>query len=185
VVYDSVLVIAVASTIASVGYALIGGGFGDGADSADGVDSLDGTESSTSWNILQFLSIQFLLMVVMSFSWSWLYWRETGSAPAFQFLGTLVTGIILTSLYYFGMKGIRKLNSPDRQKGFKPRPGMSGRVYVRIPECREGIGIVTFLDPVLGDVEMNAITDEETTIANGKTVVITDVEETRVVVRSA
>lgn len=182
--YDSVLVIAVASTVASLGYALIGGGFGDGTEGVDGVNGSEAAEGS-GWSVLQFLSVQFILILVMSFSWSWLYWRENEVSTTFQLFATLGTGSLLTALYFYGMKAVRKLNSPTTQKSFQPRPGMSGRVYVRIPECREGTGIVTFMDSVLGDIELSAITDETTTIANGKSVVITDVEETRVIVRSA
>jgi len=184
VAYDSVLVIAVASTVASLGYGLIGGGFGDGTEGVDGASGSDAAEGS-SWSVLQFLSVQFILILVMSFSWSWLYWRENGVSTNFQLLATLATGSLLTAFYFYGMKVVRKLNSPTTQKSFQPRPGMSGRVYVRIPDCRGGTGIVTFMDSVLGDIELDAITDETSTIANGKTVVVTDVLDTRVLVRSA
>lgn len=175
---NSVLIVALVSTIAFFCYFLIGAG--DSEPSADA----GGEHGSSGWSILQFISIQFVLLSVMSYSWSWLFFshRVEGAIP--QIFSTVTVGTAMVVLYLMLMRGIRRLNTPEAG-GFIPEVGMMATVYSRIPARGKALGMVTFLDRRFGDVMMDATTQSETDIPNGSNVIVEQVGPRAVVVRPA
>jgi hypothetical protein len=166
---STAMIIAVVSTVTFLLYLLVGGisdithhgavdaGHGDG------------------WSVLQFISIQSVLLCTMSFSWSWIYWSTHFASSWVQILGTLACGSGLTYLYIGGLKLISKLNSSDKTYEFVPVVGAHAQVYLCIPAAGEGSGIVTVADPATGSYQFNATTDATDKISTGSQVVITEV----------
>jgi hypothetical protein len=175
---EHILIIAIASTVASILYSLAAGAFG-----GDAVEGLEGPGEGGGWSILQFISLQAILVATMSLSWSLLYWQGKDITLAMQIIATLLSGGAMIWLYLGGMKLIGRLNSPSRLQGFTPRVGMGGVVYSRVPGGGESTGIVTFFDPALGDMHLDAITMTDLDIDNGTDVIVTQVDSNRVVVR--
>lgn len=174
---DQVLYLAIASTIAAfVAFFFSGEVLGDAPESNEG-------NASGGWGVLQFISIQTVLIFVMSLSWSWLFWGGKGWWLPFQLSASLLSAAAMLFLYIGGMQLIAKLNSPSTLNGFKPTVGMTGVVYVSIPSGRDSHGIVTFMDAALGDIELDAVTMAGKEIPTGERVVITQISSNRVVVR--
>lgn len=175
---EHIIFIAIASTIAAVIALFFSSELG-----GDVPDSSDAAISDGGWGIFQFISIQTVLIATMSMSWSWLYWQSKELELVVQIMGTFAFAAAMTYLYIGGVGLIAKLNSTSKLKGFTPEVGMTGVVYVRIPSSNEGHGIVTFMDPVLGDISMDATTVVDMDIENGTRVIVTQVSSDRVVVR--
>lgn len=177
---EGVLVVALVSTIAFCCYFFLVGVAGGGDGDASSHDGL--AYAAEGWSILQFLSVQLVLLSVMSYSWSWLFFSQRIEATPIQIVSTLVVGTAMVTLYIALMKAMRRLNSSGTIQGFKPAVGMSATVYSRIPANAEAVGVVTFLDRRLGDVMMDATTLADMDIPNGAPVVVTEVRHHQVVV---
>lgn len=179
---DGVLVVALVSTIAFFTYFFfsgIDGGDGD-AVAHDGL-----AYAAEGWSILQFLSVQLVLLSVMGYSWSWLFFSQRVEGTPLQAAATFVVGTAMVALYVAMMKAIRRLNSSGRIEGFRPAIGMKATVYSRVPAKAEAAGVVTFLDRRLGDVMIDATTQSDMDIQNGAEVVVTEVRQRQVVVAPA
>lgn len=174
---EQILYIAIASTIAAcITFFFSGEVLGEAPESNEG-------NAASGWSVMQFFSIQTMLIFVMSLSWSWLFWHGKTLWWPFQLGAALLSASAMVFLYVGGMQLIAKLNSPSTLAGFKPAVGMAGVVYVSIPSSNSGQGIVTFLDASLGDISMDAVTMAGQEIPTGERVVITQVSQHRVVVR--
>jgi hypothetical protein len=179
---ESVLIVALVSTIAFFCYFLF---MGAGESDADTIAHDGLAYAAEGWSILQFLSVQLVLLSVMSYSWSWLFFSQRLEGTPLQIGATLVVGSAMVALYVGLMKAIRRLNSSDTIQGFRPAAGMKATVYSRVPAKGEAVGVVTFLDRRLGDVMMDATTLSDMDIQNGAEVVVTEVRHRQVVVAPA
>lgn len=169
---DPILIVALVSTSAFLLYMFFGEVLGDGADA-----SSDGG----SWDVLQFISIQSLLIATMSFSWAWLYladWNVTMRA-----LGTIAIGLAFSALSVYAMVLLKKLNTPVGIKQFKPEYGMKGVVYLTIPASHDDFGTITVLDKALGDIELLAKSFEGPIPVGTEVTVIEILSDKAVVVR--
>jgi hypothetical protein len=169
IIGDTAMIIAVVSTIAFLLYMLVSG--------VSDITHHGATDAShgDGWSVLQFISIQSVLLGTMSFSWSWIYWSTHFTSGWVQILGTLVCGCGLTYMYLGGLKLVSKLNSSDKVYDFIPAVGAHAHVYLCIPAAGEGFGIVTVADPATGSYQFNAVTDATDKISTGSQVVITEV----------
>lgn len=165
---NTVLIVALVSTIAFGLYSLVAGVFSDIGHHGSGGHSGDG------WAILEFISIQAILLSLMSYSWSWLYWETHVDGTVLQVLLTFLSGSAMVALYVIGMRLIKRLNSPDSLEGFTPTVGMHASVYLTIPPAGQGMGQVTFLDASKGDYQINATSTSDEAIGTGSAVVVTE-----------
>lgn len=176
---NTVLIVALVSTIAFGLYSLVAGVFSDIGHHGGGGHGGDG------WHALEFISIQAILLAVMSYSWSFLYWQTHASGVPLQVLATFLSGSAMVALYVFGMRAIKQLNTPEKPREFAPLVGMSATTYLSIPAAGEGMGQVTILDPKQGDFQVNALSESEEAIETGCLVVVTAVQQNSVTVRKA
>lgn len=166
---STALIVALVSTIAFVLYSLV-------ASIVDiGHHHGGACETGNSAGVLQFISIQSVLLAVMSYSWSWIYWQIEVSSFPIQLIATILSGTAMVSLYVFGMRYIRSLNSPDQLVAFVPTVGMVGEVYLTVPAGKGGMGQVTIIDPVHGDFQVSAFAHSDVAIEAGSSVVVTEV----------
>lgn len=173
--------LAMASTIAFVVYMLFASLFGDhhGAD-ASSSDVGDG------FSVLQFLSIQSVLLAVMSYSWSWLFWSQGDLGMAGAAIATVFSGSAMVAFYVLGVHALKKLNTRDHIEAFVPEVGMHATVYTTIPPGGTGYGLITILCPNRGDFEFNATTLGKDPIATGTKVVLAELNlPSNVIVRLA
>jgi hypothetical protein len=169
IIGSTAMIIACVSTITFLLYMLIGGVSDLTHHGATDAGHGDG------WSVLQFISIQSVLLCAMSFSWSWIYWSTHFTESWVQILGTLVCGCALTYLYLGGLKLISKLNSSDKVYDFVPVVGTHAQVYLTVPAAEGGSGIVTVADHNTGSYQFNAVTDASVEISTGSQVIITEV----------
>ena len=175
---NTVLIVALVSTIGFGLYSLVAGIFSDiGHHGAGGGHGGDG------WHALEFISIQAILLAVMSYSWSFLYWQARVEGIPLQVVATILSASAMVALYVFGMRAIKRLNTPDTFKEFAPVVGMSATTYLSIPAAGEGMGQVTILDPKKGDFQVNAYSENDQAIETGCLVVVTAVQQNSVTVR--
>jgi hypothetical protein len=174
---NTVLIVALVSTIAFALYSLVAGVFSDIGHHGGGGHGGDG------WHALEFISIQAILLAAMSYSWSFLYWQARAVGFPLQALAALLSGSAMVVLYVFGMRAIKRLNTPDTFKEFAPVVGMSATTYLSIPGSGEGMGQVTILDPKKGDFQINAYSESAEAIETGCLVVVTAVQQNSVTVR--
>lgn len=167
---DTTLIVALVSTIAFILYSLVAGVFAD-----IGHHGSAGGTADSGWGLFEFISIQAILLAVMGYSWSWLFWQIKTPELFIQIVATFLSGTALVVLYAFGMRLITRLNSPDTIEGFVPAVGMHGVVYLTIPAFTDGMGSVTFMDSAKGDFQINATSESGTEIDTGTAVVVTDV----------
>lgn len=179
---ESVLIVALVSTIAFFGYFLLSG-FGDTDYDIPSDDSAG--YSAAAWGVLQFLSIQLVLLAAMSYSWSWLFFSQRIEGTPMQVGATMVVGSAMVALYLVLVKQMKKLNSSGRLNGFTPEVGMKATVYSTIPAGAEAVGVVTFMDRQLGDVMIDATTRGNLAIPTGSSVVVTQVSARSVEVQPA
>lgn len=175
---NTVLIVALVSTIGFGLYSLVAGVFSDiGHHGAAGGHGGDG------WSAMEFISIQAILLALMSYSWSFLYWQTRVEGVPLQVLATLLSGSAMVALYVFGMRAIKRLNTPNTFKEFAPVVGMSATTYLSIPAAGEGMGQVTILDPKKGDFQVNAYSESAEAIETGCLVTVTAVQQNSVTVR--
>lgn len=178
---DTPFIVAMVSTIGFVLYTLVVGALG--GDHHGGHGSHDGHGVGDGWGLLQFISLQAILLALMSYSWSWLYWGTLTESEFLQAGATALSGSAMTALYGVGMRLIRKLNTTDTIEAFKPVVGMQGTVYLSIPSAGSGAGQVTFLDPKKGDFQVDAMSASDEAIETGSLVVVTETSSLSVTVR--
>lgn len=175
-------IVAMVSTIGFVLYTLVAGALGD---HHGGGGSDHGSHGGADgWGLLQLISVQAVLLAMMSYSWSWLYWVTVNNDILIQIGLTLLSGTAMVGLYVGGMRLIGKLNTPESLPDFEPTVGMQGVVYLTVPPAGDGFGQVTFLHPQLGDFQVNATSHEEE-IATGSLVFVTETDQLSVKVRKA
>jgi len=173
-------IVAMVSTIGFGLYTLVASVLGDhhsGNGSHHG-----GHGSAEGWAMLEYISVQAILLAMMSYSWSWLYWATVTNGVLLQSVATLLSGSAMVALYVGGMRLIKKLNTPESHPEFEPAVGMQGVVYLTIPPAGEGFGQVTLRDPQLGDFQVNATSHEEE-IESGSLVVVSETGQLSVKVR--
>lgn len=166
---NTVLIVAMVSTIGFGLYSLVAGIFSD-----IGHHGVGGHGGGDGWAIFEFISIQAILLSLMSYSWSWLYWETHVSGTFLQVLATILSGSAMVALYVVGMRMIQRLNTSDSQEEFVPTVGMHASVYVTIPPAGQGMGQVTFLDSKKGDYQINAMSATDVAIETGSAVVVTE-----------
>lgn len=162
------MIIAVVSTVAFFLYMLVGGISDITHHGATDAGHGDG------WSVLQFISIQSVLLGTMSFSWSWIYWSSHFTQVWVQILGTLVCGLAMSYLYIGGLKLVAKLNSSDKIVDFIPEVGTHAQVYLCIPADGNGTGIVT-VSAATGTYQFSAVSYAPDKIKTGSQVIITEV----------
>lgn len=165
----TVLMVAIASTLIFVCYSLVAIYMGE----THGADPHAGG-AAEGFSVLQFFSIQSVLLALMSYSWGWLFWTKEMDSSLLAVGATLASGTFMVSLYVFGMRSLRQLNTSDQIREFEPQIGMHGSVYSTIPASGKGNGIITILCPNRGDFQFQANSLEESPIATGTNVVITE-----------
>lgn len=175
---NTFLIVALVSTIGFGLYSLVAGVFSD-----IGHHGSAGGHDGDGWSAMEFISIQAILLAVMSFSWSFLYWQARAEGLPLQVLATFMSGSAMVALYVFGMRAIKRLNTPDAPKEFVPEIGMSATAYLSIPAAGEGMGQVTILDPKKGDFQVNAYSEGAEAIETGCLAVVTAVQQNSVTVR--
>lgn len=177
---NTILLIAIAATLVFAIYTLIASFTGDHHAMEGQADVGDG------FGILQFFSIQSMLLAIMSYSWSWLFWSKDADGTTLPVLATLASGTAMVAFYVFGMRSLRKLNSSDVIEQFSPEIGMHATVYSTIPPCDGGHGVITFMCPKRGDFEINATSTSQDPIATGSKVVVAELNlPSNVIVRLA
>lgn len=173
--FTSIEGFAIAATIAFFGYLIVSVFFGglemlDAGEIAD-TDGADDAGGS-GWSILQFLSVQTILLAAMSFSWSWIFWthKEFSTIPAI--VATLITGGAMVIGFKLALKSMSKLSSKPGIASYVPKEGDEGTVY--LPVKGKGIqgGQATFKDPRLGSVVKPVMTDHDQSFDVGEVVVI-------------
>ncbi|WP_207497061.1 hypothetical protein [Aridibaculum aurantiacum] len=141
---------------------LLGGAFDFFDDGYDGGD-IDGGDVS-----FQFFSIRNLVVFFTIFGWSGLATKQAGGSDIAAIAVGLLSGVTMVAILYLLLKNVYKL----RQSGtlqVENAINQVGEVYLRIPSQRGGRGKVHVV--VQGRlVEIEAVTDDETDIATGKTV---------------
>lgn len=174
---NTVLIAALVSTIGFGLYSLVAGIFSDIGHHGVGGHGGDG------WHAMEFISIQAILLALMSYSWSFLYWQARVEGVPLQALATFVSGSAMVALYVYGMRAIKRLNTPDTPREFIPVVGMSATTYLSIPAAGEGMGQVTILDSKKGDFQINANSESDAVIETGCLVVVTAIQQNSVTVR--
>lgn len=159
---DAVIIVALVSTISLFIYMFSGFAFGGGD-----VDTLDGVESG-GLGLLEFVSVQSILLAAVSYSWSWIFWGQHGAIALSHLLLTAVTGTFFVFMFMAAMRLMAKMNSSTTHEGFIPTIGMKGTVYVRIPKSTNDHGIVTLVVPGRGDFQVNAKSDGSREIQVGE-----------------
>lgn len=153
---SQVLYLAIASTLVYVVYMVFGqfGGFGD-----DGHYHADGGDDS--FGVFQYLSLQTIFLVVMSYSWCWLFWDIKNLGLTSTILGTVVMGTAIVAACIYSTRKLFRALAPVEVEPFKPTEGMLGVVDVRVPGDLSDTGIVTFRDPASGSYDIPALSLDE------------------------
>lgn len=176
------LIVALVSTIGFVLYSLVAGIFSDfGHHGASSHGHIEGD----GWAALEFISIQAILLALMSYSWSWLFWETHVDGMTLQVLATFLSGSAMVALYVIGMRMIKRLNTEESPQEFIPTVGMPAVAYLNIPAAGDGMGQVTILDIKKGSLQINATSEGDQLIETGCPVVVTAVHAGSVTVRKA
>lgn len=178
---NTAFIVAMVSTIGFALYTLVAGALGGDHHGSHGTHG--GHDVSEGWGLLQLISLQALLLAMMSYSWNWLYWVTVTESVLLQVCATVLSGSGMVALYLFGMRLIKKLNTDTSIESFIPAVGMQGTVYLSIPADGAGFGQVTLLDPNKGDFQINAKSSSEEAIETGSLVILTEVSQLSVTVR--
>lgn len=122
---------------------------------------------------LHLFTLQGLVAFFAVFGWSGLLLLKSDVLPVASVVLALVFGFIAMVLMAVAMRGMLRLQS-DGTMDIRNALGKSGTVYLPIHEKRSAAGKVSVM--VQGTLsEMDAVTDEDTTIPTGAQVIVTGI----------